>query len=214
MKKFFFRLFLLLFLASLGYALFLCAPFGLFWYSFQALNETEEAFALELHPLSGLVVLENSSSAETALASKQTLTYALSDETVERTLSAYLLKRPIPGVVLDSLNVLIAPEMLSLKISWQCELFGYRFYENTVFSEWLFRVVRNGERTHIEIKPSDLHSNHLYSVNLVDYWNYAPWIDHPEGWFALDSSSYLNIQELALQDGVIALTLGAAAGTE
>ena len=214
MKKFFRRLFLLLLFAALGYALFLVAPFGLFLYSFQALDDSEEAFALEIHPLSGLIILEDSSSPDTALTSNQTLTYALSDEILERLLSNYLTTRPIPSIALDSLEVLIAPEMLSLKISWQCELLGYRFYENTVFSEWQLRVVKAGELKRIELRPQQLHSNHLYSVNLANYWAYSPWIDNPDGWFALESTSHLNIQELMLQDGDLSLTLGAVSADE
>ena len=215
MKKFFFRLFLLLLLFFLGYALFLGAPFGLFFYSFQALNESEEAFSLELSPLSGLIIVEEGSKTEAALVTKQTLTYALSAEVLERLLLSYLEERPLPGIPLNSLEVMIAPEMLSLRISWQCELFGYRFYDNTVFSEWLIRLAKDKEQTRIEIKPKELHSNHLYSVNLAEFWEDFPWVDdNPDGWFALDSSSRLNIQELILQDGAAALTLGQARDAE
>ncbi|MCP4404240.1 MAG: hypothetical protein GY801_43905 [bacterium] len=215
MKKFFRRLLPLLLSISLAYTLFLSAPFGLFFYSFHALNESEDAIALELHPLSGLIVFEDTSTtAEAELVSNQTLTYALSDEILERKLSAYFAKRSIPGIVLESLTATIAPEMLSLQISWQCELLGYRFYKNTVFSEWGLRVARVGEVKRIEIKPSQLHSNHLYSVNLAEYWKYAPWVTRSDGWFALDSTSRLNIQELVLQDGEVALTLGATPEVE
>ena len=209
MKTFFFRLFLLLFLAALGYALFLAAPFGLFFYSFQILNNSEEALAFELLPLSALIVLEDNSATEATPFSNQTLTYTLPDETLERILFASLEKRPIPGVVLDSLTVLIAPEMLSVEISWQCELLGYRFYENTIFSEWLIRAGKNGDQQRIEIKPRDLHSNHLYSLNLAEYWTYNPRIKDPDGWVVLAPGSAMNIQELVLQDGAIALTFGA-----
>lgn len=214
MKKFFRRLCILLLLISLLYVMFLAAPFALYFYSFQALNESEEAFALELYPLSGLIVLEDSTTAETALVSNQTLTYALSDETLERMLSVYVTQRAIPGFVLSSLKVMIAPEMLSLRVSWQCELLGYRFYENTVFSEWQLRVAKAGEQKRIELKPKELHSNHLYSVNLAEYWEYSPWIDKPDGWFALDSTSQLDIQELVLRDGELSLTIGIAADTD
>lgn len=205
MKKFLLLLFLALFL----YILILVAPVGIFFYSLHSLNFSEKTPAQELSALSLLVVIEEpaESQDETHATESQTqvVTFTIPDEEISAMFYDDLTARQLPGLTLDTVETTISPEMISLTISWHCQFFGYQFYEVTVLSEWL---VRFSEAKVIEVKPTNIHTNHLYSVDWVMAWEYVNRAEKPDGWLALTSFAHMNVQDIVLKDREVALTIG------
>jgi len=198
------KILVLLFLAALTYGLILVTPIGFFFYSLSSLNLSEETLSQELAALATLIVFEEPEKSDTTTSQNQ-VTFTVSQEGVSDMLFTALSARQYPCLTLKLVEMLIAPEMISLTVSWQCEVFGYQLYKASVFSEWFIRLSR---ARIVEIQPDNIHTNHLYSVNWADFWKYVTKTKTSDGWLALSPTAQMHIQELMLQDNKISFTVG------
>lgn len=192
------------------YVVILVAPVGVFLHQISSLEFSGDALHDQLSAISSISISEDPGETD-VVPTSQALTLTVTDENISTMLYNALIKQKRAFMAVEQVDTNISPEMIHLAISSRYGLFGYLPYETTVFSEWMVKVSPNPsdpDRTSvIEIKPVNIHTNHLYTVNFAKFWKYATKTDVSDGWFALPSSIQFQIQYLILKDHEISLSI-------
>ena len=207
-------MFALLILIGLGALAYLLSPIGLFFYYIADITEPGAWYAPEISAFSHLSVGEKSDKEKDDLLSQ--ITIAIPEEAVEATLRETLTAKALPCISIERVQTDISPEMMSVDLLAQCQVFHWPVSEFHIVTEWQAQAnpnVPGEEGTSLAlIKPLDIRTNYLSSINWTRIWNpvwkYIFRTETYDGW--LDISSALgtaDIQELLLQDREILLNV-------
>ncbi len=196
MKKFLIIVCIILLL----YGTFLVTPVGLFFYQLSSLEFSADIFPEEFQTLAALSIVEQSGAGNTENKSRNIM-LILTEEDVTPILHNAFRKKEGSFMKVRQVDINISPETIHVVLSSQYGLFGYQFFYTMVISEWMVRVYpESSPAGHIEIKPLDIHTNHLYTVNWAKIWDTVMKTDRTDGWLALPSSSRVRIYELTLKE--------------
>ena len=134
---------------------------------------------------------------------------SITNENMRTMLHHALTKKQNTFIAVNDVDTEISPEMIYLAISSNYGLPGYRPYETTVFSEWMVRMSPRSPgtaQTHmVEIKPVNIHTNHLYTVNLAKFWPYVTRTRVSDGWFRLPSFPLIQLEDIVLNEHAISI---------
>jgi hypothetical protein len=209
MKKILLVIFLMLLLGGT----ILIAPFALFLHHIYTLDLSEESLYEQVEMLSFFSFSEEADGTDSSTAAEgQVFMITVTDEDLGTMLHHALAKNPSPLITVSNVTTTISPEMIFLEISLQFGLSGYQIFETAVFSEWRARISQGASDTYknplIEIKPVDIHTTVLHTLNFARFWKYATQTETSDGWLALPSlSSHFDIQYVVLQDHEISISL-------
>ncbi len=193
----------LLLLAALLYLGIVLAPLGIFFHSVYALVNSEPVLPLEFD---GLYIEEAGVPSEPEASQIQAVSLTITEVELGKLLTDFLAQTSYPCLELSTTETAIAPEMLSVTLSWRCQFLRVPFFEFTVFSEWWVRLREGPQINKIEVKPRIIQvprrSRILnWGVNWAKVWPYVTHTHDSDGWLAVvSSSSRLNIHDMALQD--------------
>ncbi len=207
------KVFVFLVTALLCCGLYLLIPLGLFGCALYSFDVSQDILLHELNGISPLLMTEKRpEESEEPEASVEFITFSISEEALGEMLFDILKKKQHPLLAVDHIEIQISPEMVSLAISWAYHLLDYQFYQATIFSEWVVRSNAGNsddENTAmIEIKPYNIHSNKLYSVNWADVWQLVNRIKNTDEWFTLFSKKQeLPIRDILLQDDQLSINV-------
>ncbi|MBD3305059.1 hypothetical protein GF339_01780 [candidate division KSB3 bacterium] len=206
MKTVLYLLILLLLIAAIG--LVFVAPAGLALFQLASLEFPGEAIHEQLQALTTFSIVEAANETE-AEHRRQVLTLTVTDENIQTMLANALSQQDSPFITITDVATIISPEALSLTLTAQYGLFGYGIFDATVFSEWAVKMVEalpeggNG----VAMKPLNIHTDHLYTVNLARLWRYLAHTAKTDGWLLLPSIAPLQLEHLTLDDHQISFSV-------
>ncbi len=200
------KTFVIIFVVFVVYAVMLITPVALFFFQLSSLEFEGQALYDQLSALSALTIVENPG--ETERTSKHHfLTITITDENFSSTLYDALIKQKNSFMRLHLVDTTISPERIHLAISSNYGILGIFPYKTAVFSEWMVRVLDADDVSFVEIKPVNIHTNHLYTVNFAKLWKYVSNTETSEGWLVLPSSSQFQIRDITLEDHELSLNV-------
>ena len=190
-----------------GYVTLLLAPIILFWYVLVSLDISHDAWAAQLKTLATVSVVEASDSPAETANRAPVVTLTLSAADVRRMMIEAVIAHQLPLFKLRAASVQIAPEQISLALSWHIKFFDFTAYETTMFSEWTVLAAPAAQDANVIFTPLDLHTNHLYSVNWANLLPYAPNLQIQDGGLHLPLFDELGIHAIALQDREVTVSM-------
>lgn len=206
MKKILFLIFVVLLL----YAAILFAPIGIFLFQASSLEFSDDALYEQLAALTSVIVIEDVGTTE-AQPSPQSIIVTLSEEDLEDILTRAFRKQENAFIHVNLVRTEISPDLIELEIFYQYGWRDYRLFEATIFSRWLvdiFPPLSESEKSsRIGIMPVEMHTNHLYSVNLAQLWPYLVNTTRENPWLILLGDAQFQIEDLTLLEHELALSL-------
>lgn len=204
MKKFLF----LFFVAVLLYGTFLFAPVGIFLFQASSLEFSDNALYEQLAALMSVTVIEGTGETE---PSPQAVTVILTEEDLEQVLTRAFNSQDNRFVQVKLVHTEISPDMILLEISYQYGLWEHWFFETTIFSQWLFDIFpplsASEKSNRIGVVPVEVHTNHLYSVNLAQLWPYLVNTIRDDAWLIVPVNAQFQIEDANLHEHELALCL-------
>lgn len=205
MKKILFLILVLLLL----YTAFLLVPVGIFLFQASSLKFSDNVLYDQLTALSSVIVIENTAEAE---PSPQTITITLTEEDLEHILIGAFRNKENKYIRVNFIRTEISPDLIEVDISYDYGWEDYHLFETTIFSQWLvdiFPPLSQKEKTRrIGIMPLEIHTNHLYSVNLAQLWPYLlKRVSFEEPWLIFPGEHQFQIEDMRLQEHKLSLSL-------
>lgn len=204
MKKFLF----LILLAALFYGAFLFAPVGIFLFQASSLEFSDNALYKQLAALTSVTVIENTGETEPA---PQAVTVTLTEEDLENLLTGAFRKKENIFLHVNLVQIEISPDMVLLEISYQYGWGKYGSFETTIFSQWLVDIfppqTAAEKSSRIGLMPVEMHTNHLYSLNLAQLWPYLVHTTRENPWLILPASAQFQLEEMNLQEHELSVNL-------
>lgn len=204
MKKILF----LLLVAVLLYGAFLLAPVGIFLFQVSSLEFSDNAVYDQLAALTSLTVIENTDEIEPA---PQAVTVTLTEENLEYILTRAFRSKENMVLHINLLRTEISPDLIFLEITYQYGWGKYGSFEATLFSQWLVDIfppqTAMQKSNRIGVMPVELHTNHLYSVNLAEIWRYFFNFTKGHEWFIFPEIHQFQLGDMSLQEHELSLNL-------
>jgi len=190
----------------------LVAPVVIFLFHVSSLEFSEDIFREYLDTFSTLSVSENTENDSNSPNSAHELTVIITEEQVSQMLHAALMKQTSSIVTVNSVHVEVSPEGSRMEISYLYGISGYWPFETTIFSDWLIRTPLQSPASNtsvdiLQIKPVNIHTNHLYSVDWAEFWPSVSRSKASEGWVNVRIGSGGYIRKFALQEHEFSLNL-------
>ncbi|GAK49108.1 hypothetical protein U14_00326 [Candidatus Moduliflexus flocculans] len=192
----------------LGFILVLClvalifaSPVAVMWHQLASLSSICVFIEQEFAPFSDMAVSEESDGKDDAETQPQIVTVTLPQDTLKVMVQKALSDHALPCMTIRDVKTVITPETISIQIASACELFGRQLYAIKTLSEWEVR-----DDAGVNIRPTQIHSTVLRTINWASYWKYFAKRADDDGWQPFfPPNSSLAIQDILLQEREIAI---------
>ena len=202
------KLLFLILVAVLLYGVILFAPVGIFMFQASSLEFSDNALYEQLAALTSVTVIENAGETNPA---PQAVTVTLTEEDLENLLNWAFKRKEHLLLHVNWVHTEISPEMVFLEISYQYGWGKYGSVETTIFSQWLVDIfppqTAGGKSSHIGVMPVEMHTNHLYSVNLAQLWPYLVHTTRENPWLIVPASAQFQLEDMSLQEHELSVNL-------
>lgn len=187
------------------YGMWLIAPVGLLFLHAAELPLSAETFQQQLNALAMVSIAEKTEKAKDAATIPATITFTIPAEALNVLLYQGLTAKPGKFITVDRVNVDISAETIYAVCDVHYGLPGLPKLAAIVYSEW--KVKNSANAGTVEIKPIELHSNRLYSVNLAEWWAKFEKKEASGGWMPLSLVTPLQIQDIMLEEDALVLLI-------
>jgi hypothetical protein len=209
MKKFL-LLFLFLFLLLCLGGIVLTAPVVLLFTHVSSPQALAETLQDQLNAFSTFTIVEENGQTDDTSLSKHSITLTITEKDMNRLLYNCVTAKKSPFITIEKVESDISAETIYVVIDFFYGLFGFQT-SDSIMSEWMVRVSpassESAMTSRIEIKPVDIHTSYLYSVNFVELWNVVKRGKSFDGWLPLPLDPELQIEDIILWEDEIAVSI-------
>ncbi len=210
MKKFFLFILSLILLLCL-YGIVLVAPVALFFMYAPSSQVFAEALQTQLNTFSTFSIVEKNGEISDTSNTTHSITLTITKEDLDTLLYNVLTAKQSRLITIERVESDISAETIHLAIESHYGLFGWRMFDMTLYSEWMVRRSAISFKpvipSIVEIKPIDIHTSYLHSVNFVELWNVLEKKEFSNGWIPLPLASELQIEDIILWEDEIAVSI-------